>query len=145
MIDGLISLQTFDGDATYGGAFPGRDLEDEDPRLEAPTPIRPARPDRLQAYARMATALVEAGLVHRNAENADHVPFIDIPALKAITERRNVSGRVGSLIREYLGSLAEIPISVVPDASRSLGTREVMRWCLEIGRIPVGANGLPYQ
>jgi len=145
MIDGLISLHTFDGEATYGGAFHGRDLEDEAPRLEAPVPIRSVRPDRLQAYARMAAALVEAGLVHRGAEKADHVPSIDIPALKAITECRNVSGRVGSLIREYLGSLAEIPVSVVPDASRPHGTHEVARWCLEIGRIPVGGNGLSYQ
>lgn len=146
MVDGLISLQTFDRDAPCDDG-PARSLDFEEARTRPETskPARMARPDRLHAYAAMATALVDAGLVHRDADDADQAPFIDLTALKAITERQDVSPRIGGLIRQYLGSLAEIPTSVVPDPGRPHGAFEVTRWCLEIGRIPVGVSGAACQ
>lgn len=142
MVDGLISLQTVDGDGPrYGGAFHGRDFKNDAPRPGDPAPARTAPPDRMHAYAAMAHALLDAGLVHRAAEDAGRAPSIDLAMLKAITERRDVSDRIGSLIRAYLGSLAEIPASVLPDPARQHGAFEVMRWCLEIGRMPVGGSG----
>jgi hypothetical protein len=146
MVDGLISLQTFDRDGPCDdGSIRSFDFEEARTRLETSKPARMARPDRMHAYAAMAAALVDAGLVHRGAEDADHAPFIDLTALKAITERRDVSPRIGSLIRQYLGSLAEIHASVVPDPERPHAAFEVTRWCLEIGRIQAGVPGVACQ
>lgn len=146
MVDGPVSLQKFDRAASCGGADrQAPAFVRDDPSPEVPTAMRVARPDRMQAYAVMAAALVDAGLVHRHAEDVGPAPFVDLAELKAITERRDVSSRIGSLIRQYLGSLAEIPASVVPDPARPHGAFEVTRWCIEIGRAPAGESGLVHQ
>lgn len=136
MIDGLISRHPVEFDGAFGSAPPYLDAVEAGSRAEVG---RSHRPDRPHAYAALAIALVEAGLVEAPTDDRQRAPYIDLVVLKAITERQGLPGPIGRLIREYLGSLSEITSAIIPTSILVHGTIEVSRWCHEVGRLSGGA------
>lgn len=136
MIDGPVSRHPVEFDGAFGSAPPCLDAVETQSRVEVG---RSHRPDRPHAYAALASALIEAGLVEPSKDDRRSAPCIDLVALKAITERHGLPGPICRLIREYLGSLSEITSAIIPTSILVHGTIEVSRWCHEVGRLSGGS------
>jgi hypothetical protein len=136
MIDGLIPTNPAEYDFAFGPvALPCHDAVEADTWTDGSGALKPDRPD---AYAALASALVEAGLVEPSADHPGRAPFIDLAVLEAITRRQGLPGRIGRLIREYLCSLSGVTSPLFPTSVLVNGTIEISTWSHEVGRMPRG-------